>query len=91
MSPVNEAGYPRRFYVGSRDIAANTSKHSHLKATSAEAVKEAEVQCEATGEVQIVVEIIAVVRPKETPIETVYLGRSPRKTLPRKVTRRRSR
>lgn len=61
-----------KFYVGSPKMNPLSSDGSAYriwsKATLAEAVEHAKEKCEETGEPQIVVQIIKVVRPQRSPI-----------------------
>lgn len=62
-----------RFYVGSKSILPGGSNPTWAKGTLKDAIAHATELCEATGEEQIVVQVIRVVRKKPQPVvvETV--------------------
>jgi hypothetical protein len=66
---IGKLATTKRFYVGHRPVLDS----SHIKQTLAEAVAQAVQKCEQTGEEQIVVKVIRVVRQKPQPVvvETV--------------------
>ena len=83
--------FKRRFYIGA-DHLAEDPNHSHLKATMKEAIAHAEEKIEGGSDVEIVVEIVAIVRRKETPIEVEVIRKPSTPVVRRKAsTRRRSR
>lgn len=62
----------RRFYVGSSSIAQGDT-FSYLHETMEQAIASAEQKCRDDQSPQIVVEIVAVLRPIERPVEVNVL------------------
>jgi hypothetical protein len=62
----------RKFYVGSRKMNPLSSDGSHYdewgKVTLEQAIEHAKEICEETGESQIVVQIVRVIKPQKVPI-----------------------
>ena len=75
--------YPRRFYVGAQHLAQDPD-HIMLHESAASAITQAQQKCQDSGDPQIVVEIIATVRPASTPTMTVDLRKPTRKRRAKK-------
>ena len=56
----------KKYYVGAQHIANGDDKHCHE--VLANAIVEAKSKCESSGEPQIVVQIIRIIREKRSPI-----------------------
>lgn len=72
MSPQNNKKITKKFYVGSPRMnplsTDGTFYHTWAKSSLEAAVEAAKEKCEETGEPQIVVQIVRVVRPQKQPI-----------------------
>lgn len=57
----------KKFYVGSQSIAQQ-SRNDYLQSLT-DAIEKAQNLCETTGEPQIVVQIVRIVRPQKMPVK----------------------
>ncbi len=72
MAPQNNKKITKKFYVGSPKMnplsSDGTFYHTWAKASLELAIEAAKQKCEETGEPQIVVQIVRVIRPQKVPI-----------------------